>query len=100
MYVHALDSSILLSPSRLNTFLSSGFLPVVYSWVRAKQQSRPLRLPSDSEEEPATGAKVVVPQAQLDGWKVLLLWFPAACDLTATTVRRLYFFVTSARCTS
>ncbi|KAI0708995.1 hypothetical protein C8Q76DRAFT_95876 [Earliella scabrosa] len=62
------------------------FLPVVYSWVRAKQQSRPLRLPSDSEEEPATGPKVVVPQAQLDGWKVLLLWFPAACDLTATTL--------------
>lgn len=65
----------------------SGFLPVIFSWVRAKQQTQPLRLPSDSEEEPAAGAKAEVSQTRLHGWKLLLLWFPAACDLTGTTVR-------------
>ena len=69
------------------TCLSSGFLPVIYSLIRARRQSQPLRLPSDSEEEPAAGAKAEVPQARLRGWKLLLLWFPAACDLTGTTVR-------------
>ncbi len=69
------------------TCLSSGFLPVIYSLVRARRQTQPLRLPSDSEEEPAAGAKPEIPQARLRGWKLLLLWFPAACDLTGTTVR-------------
>lgn len=64
-----------------------GFLPVIFSWLRARRQSQPLRLPSDSEEEPAAGAKAEVPLARLHGWKVFLLWFPAVCDLTATTVR-------------
>ena len=67
--------------------LCIGFLPVIYSWIHAKSQPSRLALPSDSEEEPATGAKAEIPQAPLDGWKVLLLWFPAACDLTGTTVR-------------
>jgi len=30
----------------------------------------------------------------LEGWKVLLLWIPATCDLTATTVRLPPAFVT------
>ncbi|KAI0807203.1 hypothetical protein C8Q74DRAFT_1187396 [Fomes fomentarius] len=62
------------------------FLPVIFSWLRARRQSQPLRLPSDSEEEPAAGPKAEVPLARLHGWKVLLLWFPAVCDLTATTL--------------
>ncbi|KAI0721584.1 hypothetical protein C8T65DRAFT_630476 [Cerioporus squamosus] len=62
------------------------FLPVIYSLVRARRQTQPLRLPSDSEEEPAAGAKAEIPQARLRGWKLLLLWFPAACDLTGTTL--------------
>ncbi|KAI0781124.1 hypothetical protein BD413DRAFT_21691 [Trametes elegans] len=62
------------------------FLPVIFTWVRSRRQSQPLRLPSDSEEEPAAGAKAEIPQQPLDGWKVLLLWFPAACDLTGTTL--------------
>ncbi|KAH9946273.1 uncharacterized protein BXZ73DRAFT_37074 [Epithele typhae] len=62
------------------------FLPVIFSWLRARRQAQPLSLPADSEEEPAAGAKVATPQAHLDGWKILLLWFPAACDLTATTL--------------
>ena len=74
------------SPSRARV-ARSGFLPVIFSWLRARRQAQPLSLPTDSEEEPATGAKAVTPQAHLHGWKVLLLWFPAACDLTGTTVR-------------
>ncbi|KAI0361898.1 hypothetical protein OH77DRAFT_1416081 [Trametes cingulata] len=62
------------------------FLPVIFAWIRSRRQSQPLRLPSDSEEEPAAGAKAEIPQQQLHGWKVLLLWFPAACDLTGTTL--------------
>ncbi|PIL23824.1 transporter [Ganoderma sinense ZZ0214-1] len=62
------------------------FLPVVYSWLRSGRQSQPLALPADSEEEPADGAKSEIPHAPLDGWKVLLMWFPAACDLTGTTL--------------
>ncbi|KAI0374693.1 hypothetical protein BV20DRAFT_986450 [Pilatotrama ljubarskyi] len=62
------------------------FLPVIFAWIRSRRQSQPLRLPSDSEEEPAAGAKAEVPQQHLHGWKVLLLWFPAACDLTGTTL--------------
>ncbi|RPD65942.1 hypothetical protein L226DRAFT_530075 [Lentinus tigrinus ALCF2SS1-7] len=62
------------------------FLPVIYSLARARHQTQPLRLPSDSEEEPAAGSKPEIPQARLHGWKLLLLWFPAACDLTGTTL--------------
>lgn len=69
--------------------ISSGFLPVIYSWARSKRQAQPLSLPADSEEEPAAGVKAEIPQQHLEGWKVLLLWFPAACDLAGTTVRPL-----------
>ncbi|OJT08881.1 Solute carrier family 35 member F6 [Trametes pubescens] len=62
------------------------FLPVIYSWARSKRQSQPLSLPADSEEEPAAGVKAEIPQQHLEGWKVLLLWFPAACDLAGTTL--------------
>ncbi|KAI0646875.1 hypothetical protein C8Q79DRAFT_956777 [Trametes meyenii] len=62
------------------------FLPVIFTWVRSRRQSQPLRLPTDSEEEPAAGAKAEIPLQHLHGWKVLLLWFPAACDLTGTTL--------------
>ena len=70
-----------------HTCLALGFLPVIYSWLRTRRQSQPLALPADSEEEPADGAKTEIPHAPLEGWKVLLMWFPAACDLTGTTVR-------------
>ncbi|KAH9901202.1 hypothetical protein C8Q73DRAFT_234430 [Cubamyces lactineus] len=62
------------------------FLPVIFTWLRSRRHSQPVRLPSDSEEEPAAGAKAEMPQQHLHGWKVFLLWFPAACDLTGTTL--------------
>ena len=57
---------------------SLGFLPVIYTWLRSRQQ------PSVQLQE---GTDKLDPQP-LNGWKVLLLWIPAACDLTGTTVSR------------
>jgi drug/metabolite transporter (DMT)-like permease len=57
------------------------FLPVLFAWLKTKYRSAPLQLPSDSDGEPLKPA----PQ-QLRGWKILLLWLPAACDLTGTTL--------------
>ncbi|KAI3610377.1 integral membrane protein [Moniliophthora roreri] len=61
------------------------FLPVIFSWVNSKRKSS-VQLPPDSEVETEAQAKVVPAGRPLSGWKVLLLWIPAACDLTATTL--------------
>ncbi|KIM49442.1 hypothetical protein M413DRAFT_21666 [Hebeloma cylindrosporum] len=54
------------------------FLPVIYTWIRSRRrQSPPVQLQEDTDK--------LEPQ-QLKGWKVLLLWIPAACDLTGTTL--------------
>lgn len=60
---------------------SLGFLPVVYAWFKLKYQPA-VRL--DDEEEPLVTKSSK--DSNLDGWKILLLWIPAACDLTGTTV--------------
>ncbi|KAI0948266.1 hypothetical protein AcV7_009066 [Taiwanofungus camphoratus] len=65
------------------------FLPVLYAWLAAKRTqspSAPLQLPADAEEEPVAGSKAQITAQHLRGWKILLLWFPAACDLTGTTL--------------
>ncbi|CCL98945.1 uncharacterized protein FIBRA_00953 [Fibroporia radiculosa] len=62
------------------------FLPVIYAWLASKRARPALQLPPDAEEEPADGAKAQLSVQHLSGWKVLLLWFPAACDLTGTTL--------------
>lgn len=64
-----------------------GFIPVAIAWVRAKRQTAPVHLPPDAEEEELEDPRKPAVQ-QLTGWKMLLLWLPAACDLTGTTVRR------------
>ncbi|KIM80827.1 hypothetical protein PILCRDRAFT_822106 [Piloderma croceum F 1598] len=56
------------------------FLPVAFAWLRMKHKSAPVQLP-DSEDLPLKPAA-----QQLRGWKILLLWLPAACDLTGTTL--------------
>lgn len=58
-----------------------GFLPVAFAWIRERRQTPPVHLP---EEE---GVPRKHPVQRLTGWKILLLWLPAACDLTGTTVR-------------
>ncbi|TEB36313.1 hypothetical protein FA13DRAFT_1810892 [Coprinellus micaceus] len=59
------------------------FLPVVYAWLRIRYQRRAVQLEADSE--PAAKHAPGHP-SPLEGSKVLLLWIPAACDLTATTL--------------
>ncbi|TDL27557.1 hypothetical protein BD410DRAFT_782666 [Rickenella mellea] len=60
------------------------FLPVFYAWIRSRSKPA-VHLPSESEEEPVAGGKHLQPQP-LSGYKVLLLWLPAVCDLTGTTL--------------
>ncbi|KAI0797815.1 hypothetical protein C8Q75DRAFT_739767 [Abortiporus biennis] len=69
------------------------FLPVLFTWLNSKRHSAPVQLPQDEqgsvEEEPAEDAAKDFPDAgpqPLRGWKYLLLWLPAACDLTGTTL--------------
>ncbi|KAJ6547386.1 hypothetical protein B0H19DRAFT_1211964 [Mycena capillaripes] len=58
------------------------FLPVIYTWLQSKRQS-PVQLPEDESLVPN---KLEPQPEQLAGWKILLLWIPAACDLTGTTL--------------
>ncbi|KAI6036541.1 hypothetical protein BKA83DRAFT_4164313 [Pisolithus microcarpus] len=62
------------------------FLPVLYTWLRLRYQSSPVFLPSDLDDDEPTSSKSTAPEDELKGWKLLLLWFPAACDLTGTTL--------------
>ncbi|OJA21119.1 hypothetical protein AZE42_08292 [Rhizopogon vesiculosus] len=62
------------------------FLPVAYTWLRARQRTAPVFLPSDLEEDVHPSTKLEEHSQELRGWKILLLWFPAACDLTGTTL--------------
>ncbi|KAJ7098089.1 hypothetical protein B0H15DRAFT_824055 [Mycena belliarum] len=58
------------------------FLPVIYTWLRSRRQSS-VHLPDDDSLVPN---KLGPEPEQLTGWKILLLWIPAACDLTGTTL--------------
>lgn len=55
------------------------FLPVLFAYFRSKHQGF-VQLPTEPE-----APHKLSPQS-LDGWKVLLLWIPALCDLIATTL--------------
>ncbi|KAJ6455752.1 hypothetical protein C8R45DRAFT_1187434 [Mycena sanguinolenta] len=59
------------------------FLPVIYTWLQSRRQSS-VQLPS--EDDSLDPNKLEPQPEQLSGWKVLLLWIPAACDLTGTTL--------------
>ena len=62
-----------------------GFLPVAIAWIRERQKTAPVQLPLEEDELQLAQKHTV---QHLTGWKILLLWLPAACDLTGTTVRR------------
>ncbi|KAK7043647.1 hypothetical protein VNI00_008258 [Paramarasmius palmivorus] len=62
------------------------FLPVIFSWLNSKRKSTSVQLPPDSEAESESQVKPVSTAPPLTGWKILLLWIPAACDLTGTTL--------------
>ncbi|KAJ7685017.1 hypothetical protein DFH06DRAFT_1157146 [Mycena polygramma] len=59
------------------------FLPVIYTFLQSRRQS-PVHLPS--EDDALVPNKLEPQPEQLTGWKILLLWIPAACDLTGTTL--------------
>lgn len=56
------------------------FLPVLYHWLKSRMQTAPVQLPS---EPPVHHDIKTLP---LTGWKILLFWIPAACDLAGTTL--------------
>ncbi|KIJ43952.1 hypothetical protein M422DRAFT_779491 [Sphaerobolus stellatus SS14] len=63
------------------------FLPIAYSLFSdyLKSHQRKIQLPSTDEEEPIIN-HAAPKHVDLAGWRVLLLWIPAACDLTGTTL--------------
>jgi hypothetical protein len=56
-----------------------GFLPVIYKWFKSR--------PHSVNNQTDSGPDLHKFDSPLQGWKILLLWIPAACDLTGTTVR-------------
>ena len=58
-----------------------GFLPVIYTWLKSRRHS----IHNQADSEPDLHNKFDSPRP-LQGWNILLLWIPAACDLTGTTV--------------
>ncbi|THH33995.1 hypothetical protein EUX98_g350 [Antrodiella citrinella] len=68
------------------------FLPFLFTSLK-RQSTSSVQLTHDhtpdQEEEPSNDNIKTFPDAgpqRLQGWKYLLLWFPAACDLTGTTL--------------
>lgn len=58
---------------------------MIYTWLRTRNQAA-VQLESELE----SSNKLEPAPLHLTGWKVLLLWIPAACDLTGTTVSLLH----------
>ena len=63
------------------TSLFQGFLPVLYTWITTHNNSSSVQPVHDDHVN-----KLDPSSEHLTGWKVLLLWIPALCDLTGTTV--------------
>lgn len=68
-----------------------GFIPILYSALSTRWRESSIRLPDESSEDTLNdlSESQKVPQEELTGRRVLLLWLPALCDLTGTTVRAL-----------
>lgn len=68
-----------------------GFIPILYSTLsaRRRESSIRIRLPDESSDDTFDGLSESqkLPQETLTGRRVFLLWLPALCDLTGTTVR-------------
>ncbi|KAJ7940816.1 hypothetical protein B0H13DRAFT_2226163 [Mycena leptocephala] len=77
------DHPVLYEQPVWQTLQMFRFLPVIYTWFQSRRQS-PVQLPS--EDDSLVPNKLDLEPEQLSGWKILLLWIPAACDLTGTTL--------------
>jgi hypothetical protein len=69
-----------------------GFLPVLFTALSARWRSLStpsIRLPDEPSDDDLDGLSESqkLPAERLTGWRILLLWLPALCDLTGTTVR-------------
>ena len=84
--------------THLAIFSFLGFLPVIVSWLNSKRKTSSVQLPTDTEPETDVQNKVPPSSEPLSGWKILLLWIPAACDLTGTTVSRPFCLFTRTLC--
>lgn len=68
-----------------------GFIPILYSTLSARWRESSVRLPDESSDDTFDGLSESqkFPPERLTGRRVFLLWLPALCDLTGTTVRKL-----------
>lgn len=65
-----------------------GFIPILYSALSTRWRRSSIRLPDESPDDTVDlSESQKLPQEKLTGRRVLLLWLPAICDLTGTTVR-------------
>ncbi len=66
-----------------------GFIPILYTTLSTRWRTSPVRLPDESSDDTLDGLSESqkFPPEKLTGRRVLLLWLPALCDLTGTTVR-------------
>ncbi|KAG9046754.1 hypothetical protein FS837_003684 [Tulasnella sp. UAMH 9824] len=55
------------------------FIPVLYTYLKNRNNPAPMLADDEAEDEHTKGL-------ELKGWKVLLFFLPAACDLTGTTL--------------
>ncbi|KAJ7905319.1 hypothetical protein B0H14DRAFT_2659827 [Mycena olivaceomarginata] len=78
------DHPVLYEQPVWQTLQMFRFLPVIYTWLQSRRQS-PVQLPSEDDDSLVPNKLDPEPE-QLSGWKILLLWIPAACDLTGTTL--------------
>jgi len=61
------------------------FLPVLYTWLRSRRSAIKLAPSPAADDEDLTGLPSKM--LPLTGRRVFLMWLPALCDLTGTTVR-------------
>jgi hypothetical protein len=79
-----------------------GFLPMIYTTVSVRWRTSSIQLPEEAADdtfEELSETQKFVPE-RLTGRRILLLWLPALCDLTGTTVRSLPLHVLSCRSTA
>ncbi|KAI9456519.1 hypothetical protein BJY52DRAFT_550902 [Lactarius psammicola] len=77
-----------LPPCLRPSWAVSGFLPVLYEYLSKRWRAASIQLPeedSDSSLAELSESQKLPPQ-RLTGRRILLLWLPALCDLTGTTL--------------
>ncbi|KAI0001318.1 hypothetical protein BJV74DRAFT_974271 [Russula compacta] len=64
------------------------FLPVLYTTLSARWRAPSVQLPEESSSDALDdlSESQKLPLEKLTGWRILLFWLPALCDLTGTTL--------------